>query len=72
MEPPPSFLQHGAVKTPKSLPRLSILSSGKCRYVSERAYNASMIHRNPESLQLIGCWVLPLVGMDLLDKRTIF
>lgn len=45
---------------------------GKCRYVSERAYNASMIHRNPESLQLIGCQALPLVGMDLLDKRTIF
>lgn len=31
-----------------------------------------MIHRNPESLQLIGCGALPLVGMDLLDKRTIF
>ncbi|TNN36395.1 hypothetical protein EYF80_053442 [Liparis tanakae] len=44
----------------------------KCRYVSERADNASLIHRNPESLQLIGCCVLPLVGMDLLDKRTIF
>ncbi|KAI4803875.1 hypothetical protein KUCAC02_025522 [Chaenocephalus aceratus] len=40
--------------------------------MSERAFNASMIHRNPESLQLIGCWLLPLVGMDLLDKKTIF
>jgi len=44
----------------------------KCRYVSERVYTASLIHRNPESLQVIGCCVLPLVGMDLLDKRTIF
>lgn len=31
-----------------------------------------MILRNPESLQLIGCGALPLVRMDLLDKRTIF
>lgn len=43
----------------------------KCRYVSWRADNTSMIHRNPESSQLIGCRLLPLVGMDLLDKSII-
>lgn len=36
------------------------------------ARNASVILRNPESLQLIGCRAMPLVGMDLLDKKDHF
>lgn len=30
--------------------------------LNQRASDASMIHRNPESSQLIGCWALPLLG----------